>query len=108
MEASSISSLSTKMIFILKLPCVIAGLSEELQTVLRMMLAPEPSERPTVSELLALPSVRKRRWRRRIYLMAAETMLTLASLCQVTEPINPLNVNLLGLFILINSLVKYP
>uniref|UniRef100_A0A3Q3CKD6 non-specific serine/threonine protein kinase n=1 Tax=Haplochromis burtoni TaxID=8153 RepID=A0A3Q3CKD6_HAPBU len=35
------------------------GLSEELQTVLQMMLAPEPSERPTVSELLALPSVRK-------------------------------------------------
>ncbi|XP_063338221.1 membrane-associated tyrosine- and threonine-specific cdc2-inhibitory kinase [Pelmatolapia mariae] len=59
------------------------GLSEELQTVLQMMLAPEPSERPTVSELLALPSVRKRRWRRRMYLMAAETMLTLASLCQI-------------------------
>uniref|UniRef100_A0A3B4GJM5 non-specific serine/threonine protein kinase n=1 Tax=Pundamilia nyererei TaxID=303518 RepID=A0A3B4GJM5_9CICH len=80
------------------------GLSEELQTVLQMMLAPEPSERPTVSELLALPSVRKRRWRRRMYLMAAETMLTLASLCQVTESLNPLNINLLGLIILINSL----
>ncbi|XP_008302285.1 membrane-associated tyrosine- and threonine-specific cdc2-inhibitory kinase [Stegastes partitus] len=59
------------------------GLSDELQTVLRMMLAPEPSERPTVSELLALPCVRKRRWKRRIYLMVAETLLSLASLCQL-------------------------
>uniref|UniRef100_A0A3B5KRY3 non-specific serine/threonine protein kinase n=1 Tax=Xiphophorus couchianus TaxID=32473 RepID=A0A3B5KRY3_9TELE len=53
------------------------GLSVELQSVLRMMLAPQPSERPTVSQLLALPCVRKRRWKRRIYLMVAETMLTL-------------------------------
>ncbi|XP_039991129.1 membrane-associated tyrosine- and threonine-specific cdc2-inhibitory kinase isoform X2 [Xiphias gladius] len=60
-----------------------SGLSTELQTVLQMMLAPEPSERPTVSELLALPSVRKHRWKRRIYLMVAETFLTLASFCQV-------------------------
>ncbi|XP_026171774.1 membrane-associated tyrosine- and threonine-specific cdc2-inhibitory kinase [Mastacembelus armatus] len=59
------------------------GLSTELQTVLGMMLAPEPSERPTVSELLALPSVRKHRWKRRIYLMFTETMLTLTSLCQL-------------------------
>ncbi|KAM7370847.1 hypothetical protein PAMP_010361 [Pampus punctatissimus] len=59
------------------------GLSVELQTVLRMMLAPEPSDRPTVSELLALPSVRKHRWKRRICLMLAETMLTFASLCQL-------------------------
>ncbi|XP_015231440.1 PREDICTED: membrane-associated tyrosine- and threonine-specific cdc2-inhibitory kinase [Cyprinodon variegatus] len=58
------------------------GLSVELQSVLRMMLTPEPSERPTVSQLLALPSVRKRRWKRRIYLMVAETMLTLVSFCQ--------------------------
>ncbi|MEQ2180184.1 hypothetical protein GOODEAATRI_033106, partial [Goodea atripinnis] len=58
-------------------------LSVELQSVLRMMLAPEPSERPTVSELLALPSVRKRRWKRHIYLMVAETMLTLVSFCRV-------------------------
>lgn len=61
------------------------GLSPELQTVLRMMLAPDPSERPTASELLALPSVWKHSWRRRIYLYIAETTLTLASLCQVTE-----------------------
>ncbi|XP_062299254.1 membrane-associated tyrosine- and threonine-specific cdc2-inhibitory kinase [Scomber scombrus] len=60
-----------------------SGLSAELQSVLRMMLAPEPSDRPTVSELLALPSVRKHRWKRRICLMLAETMLTLASLCQL-------------------------
>ncbi|KAM6897742.1 membrane-associated tyrosine- and threonine-specific cdc2-inhibitory kinase [Xenentodon cancila] len=59
------------------------GLSAELQSVLRMMLAPEPSERPTVAELLALHSVRKHRWKRRIYLLVAETMLTLASLCQL-------------------------
>ncbi|XP_008435791.1 membrane-associated tyrosine- and threonine-specific cdc2-inhibitory kinase, partial [Poecilia reticulata] len=58
------------------------GLSVELQSVLRMMLAPEPNERPTVSQLLALPCVRKRRWKRRIYLMVAETMLTLVSFCQ--------------------------
>lgn len=58
------------------------GLSVELQSVLRMMLAPEPSERPTVSELLALPSVWKHRWKRRISLMVAEATLTLASLCQ--------------------------
>ncbi|XP_018542794.1 LOW QUALITY PROTEIN: membrane-associated tyrosine- and threonine-specific cdc2-inhibitory kinase [Lates calcarifer] len=60
-----------------------SGLSTELQAVLQMMLAPEPSERPTVSELLALPAVKKHRWKRRIYLIVAETVLTLASLCQL-------------------------
>uniref|UniRef100_UPI0037E9A7AB membrane-associated tyrosine- and threonine-specific cdc2-inhibitory kinase n=1 Tax=Semicossyphus pulcher TaxID=241346 RepID=UPI0037E9A7AB len=59
-----------------------SGLSAEFQTVLRMMLAPQPSDRPTVSELLALPSVWKHRWKRCIYLMVTETVLTLASLCQ--------------------------
>ncbi|XP_034563763.1 membrane-associated tyrosine- and threonine-specific cdc2-inhibitory kinase isoform X1 [Notolabrus celidotus] len=59
-----------------------SGLSAELQTVLRMMLAPDPSDRPTVFELLALPPVWKHRWKRRIYLMVAETVLTLVSLCQ--------------------------
>ncbi|KAG7464211.1 membrane-associated tyrosine-and threonine-specific cdc2-inhibitory kinase [Solea senegalensis] len=58
------------------------GLSLELQTVLSMMLAPEPSERPTVSELLALRFIRKRMWKRRVYLMVAETVLRLVSLCQ--------------------------
>lgn len=70
-----------------------AGLSTQLQTVLRMMLAPEPSERPTVSELLALPSVWKHRWKRRIYLMVAETVLTLASVCQVLCSINLLHLH---------------
>uniref|UniRef100_A0A3Q3BEW9 non-specific serine/threonine protein kinase n=1 Tax=Kryptolebias marmoratus TaxID=37003 RepID=A0A3Q3BEW9_KRYMA len=61
------------------------GLSVELQSVLRMMLTPEPSERPTVSELLALPSVRKHRWKRRIYLTVAEAMRTLVSLLEITS-----------------------
>ncbi|CAJ1081107.1 membrane-associated tyrosine- and threonine-specific cdc2-inhibitory kinase isoform X1 [Xyrichtys novacula] len=61
---------------------ITSGLSVELQTVLQMMLAPDPCDRPTVSELLALPSVWKRRWKRRIYLMVAETVLTLVSFCQ--------------------------
>nr|XP_057918472.1 membrane-associated tyrosine- and threonine-specific cdc2-inhibitory kinase isoform X2 [Doryrhamphus excisus] len=65
------------------LPPVTRGLSADLQKVLQMMLAPEPSERPTVSELLALPSVRKRRWKRRVYLIFAETMLTLTLFCQM-------------------------
>ncbi|XP_073345932.1 membrane-associated tyrosine- and threonine-specific cdc2-inhibitory kinase [Pagrus major] len=60
-----------------------SDLSTELQTVLRMMLAPEPSQRPTVSELLALPYVWKHRWKRRIYLMVTEAALRLASVCQV-------------------------
>lgn len=60
-----------------------SGLSDELQTVLRMMLVPEPSARATVSELLALPSVRRKKWKRCIYLMVVEAMLTLASLCQL-------------------------
>lgn len=60
-----------------------SGLSVELQSVLRMMLTPEPSERPSVSELLALPFVKKHRWKRRVHLMVAEAVLTLVSLCQV-------------------------
>lgn len=60
-----------------------SGLSSEFQSVLRMMLAPDPLERPTVSELLSLPCVRKRRWKRRIYLMINETVLAMASLCQL-------------------------
>ncbi|KAF7659522.1 hypothetical protein LDENG_00296160 [Lucifuga dentata] len=58
-------------------------LSAELQTVLRMMLAPKPTERATVSELLSLPSVRKHVWKRRIYLLFTEAMLMLASLFQL-------------------------
>lgn len=58
-------------------------LSSEFQTVLEMMLAPDPSKRPTVSELLSLPCVKKRRWKRHIYLMITETVLALTSLCQM-------------------------
>lgn len=78
----------------LPFPSVLAGLSVELQTVLQMMLAPEPSERPTVSELLALPSVRKHRWKRRMYLMVTEAALALTSLCQVRCLTHLLNRNL--------------
>lgn len=60
-----------------------AGLSGELQSVLQMMLNPKPSERPTVSELLGLPSVWKYRWKRRVYLLLTEAAQTLASICQV-------------------------
>ncbi|XP_076007758.1 membrane-associated tyrosine- and threonine-specific cdc2-inhibitory kinase [Genypterus blacodes] len=60
-----------------------SALSVELQTVLRMMLAPEPTHRASVSQLLALPSVRKQRWKRRGCLLFREAVLTLASLCQV-------------------------
>ncbi|XP_061613357.1 membrane-associated tyrosine- and threonine-specific cdc2-inhibitory kinase [Phyllopteryx taeniolatus] len=66
-----------------RLPEVASGLSTDLQKVLQMMLTPEPSNRPTVPELLALPSVRKRMWKRRAYLFFAETMLTLTFFCQV-------------------------
>ncbi|XP_061160389.1 membrane-associated tyrosine- and threonine-specific cdc2-inhibitory kinase [Syngnathus typhle] len=65
------------------LPEVATGLSSDLRKVLQMMLCPEPSDRPTVRQLLALPAVRKRRWKRRTYLMLAETVLTLASFCQM-------------------------
>ncbi|KAF3704441.1 Membrane-associated tyrosine- and threonine-specific cdc2-inhibitory kinase [Channa argus] len=60
-----------------------SGLSTDLQTVLQMMLSPEPSKRPTVSELLALPCVRKHRLKRLIYLTVTETALALTSLCQL-------------------------
>ncbi|XP_051928223.1 membrane-associated tyrosine- and threonine-specific cdc2-inhibitory kinase [Hippocampus zosterae] len=65
------------------LPEVARGLSTDLQEVLQMMLSPEPSERPTVPELLALPAVRKHRWKRHAYLIFTETMLTLAFFCRV-------------------------
>ncbi|XP_075890362.1 membrane-associated tyrosine- and threonine-specific cdc2-inhibitory kinase [Nelusetta ayraudi] len=60
-----------------------SSLSSDLQTVLRMMLAPEPSDRPTVSELLALPAVWKERWKRRMFLIVAEMAMTLTSFCQM-------------------------
>ncbi|KAM8876480.1 membrane-associated tyrosine- and threonine-specific cdc2-inhibitory kinase isoform 1-T4 [Synchiropus picturatus] len=65
------------------LPAEVTGeLSTELQSILKMMLCPDPSKRPTVAELLALPCVRKHAWKRRVHLTLAETALTLASFCQ--------------------------
>ncbi|XP_041740036.2 membrane-associated tyrosine- and threonine-specific cdc2-inhibitory kinase [Coregonus clupeaformis] len=58
------------------------ALSVELQTVLRMMLAPEVSVRATVPELLNLPVVRRHRWRRHVSLLLRETLLTLVTFCQ--------------------------
>ncbi|KAM3860112.1 membrane-associated tyrosine- and threonine-specific cdc2-inhibitory kinase [Diretmus argenteus] len=58
------------------------ALSAELQTVLRMMLNPEPSKRATVDQLLSIPSVRRHRWRRRVSLLLSEAVLTLASFYQ--------------------------
>ncbi|KAM6951159.1 membrane-associated tyrosine- and threonine-specific cdc2-inhibitory kinase [Aplochiton taeniatus] len=58
------------------------ALSTELQTVLKMMLVPEPSERATVPQLTSLPSVVRHRWRRRAHLLLCETMLALVTLCQ--------------------------
>ncbi|XP_008312267.1 membrane-associated tyrosine- and threonine-specific cdc2-inhibitory kinase [Cynoglossus semilaevis] len=64
-------------------PEVTDGLSAELQRILHMMLAPKPSDRPSVSELLAFPSIRRHRWKRRIYLLFTESLLTLTSICQL-------------------------
>lgn len=66
--------------------CVLPGLSVELQTVLRMMLAPELSVRATVPELLTLPVVRRHRWRRNVSLLLRETLLILVTFCQVGKP----------------------
>ncbi|XP_064180639.1 membrane-associated tyrosine- and threonine-specific cdc2-inhibitory kinase [Anguilla rostrata] len=58
------------------------GLSGDLQSVLRMMLSPDPSKRATVPQLLALPVVRRQRWRRQVSLLLTESLLFLFSLCQ--------------------------
>ncbi|XP_061086771.1 membrane-associated tyrosine- and threonine-specific cdc2-inhibitory kinase [Conger conger] len=58
------------------------GLSGDLQSVLRMMLSPDPSMRATVPQLLALPMVRRWRWRRQVSLFLGESLLFLFSLCQ--------------------------
>ena len=63
--------------------CCCVVLSDELQTVLKMMLASEPLERASVPQLLSLPAVRRRLWRRRLSLVLQETALWLASLYQV-------------------------
>ncbi|CAL9699102.1 unnamed protein product [Knipowitschia caucasica] len=58
------------------------GLSPEFQRVLQTMLEPDPSKRPTVSELLSLPCVKKQIWKRQIYLTVTEAILALASFFQ--------------------------
>ncbi|XP_063078095.1 membrane-associated tyrosine- and threonine-specific cdc2-inhibitory kinase [Engraulis encrasicolus] len=58
------------------------GLSVELQRVLRLMLTSDPEARPSVEQLLALPSVRKHTWRRHAHLLLTESLQTLFSLSQ--------------------------
>ncbi|XP_072523603.1 membrane-associated tyrosine- and threonine-specific cdc2-inhibitory kinase [Salminus brasiliensis] len=58
------------------------ALSSELQDVLRLMLAPEPRDRATVQQLLALPSVQKHRWRRQLSLRVRESWLSVLTLTQ--------------------------
>ncbi|XP_066520772.1 membrane-associated tyrosine- and threonine-specific cdc2-inhibitory kinase [Hoplias malabaricus] len=61
----------------------INSLSPELQEVLKLMLAPEPRDRATVQQLLALPSVRKHRWRRQVSLWLSESWLSILTLTQL-------------------------
>ncbi|KAJ8414202.1 hypothetical protein AAFF_G00050720 [Aldrovandia affinis] len=61
---------------------LINALSSELQSVLRMMLSPDPSARATVPQLLALSVVRRQRWRRKVSLLLTESLLFLFSFCQ--------------------------
>ncbi|KAL2078743.1 hypothetical protein ACEWY4_026428 [Coilia grayii] len=58
------------------------GLSPELRHVLQLMLTSDPSRRPSVEQLLALPSVRKHSWRRHAHLLLHESLQTLLSLSQ--------------------------
>ena len=79
-------NLSFRSVFLDQTPdvcCCCVVLSDELQTVLKMMLASEPLERASVPQLLSLPSVRRRLWRRRLSLFLQETALRVASLYQV-------------------------
>ncbi|XP_023646832.1 membrane-associated tyrosine- and threonine-specific cdc2-inhibitory kinase [Paramormyrops kingsleyae] len=57
-------------------------LSSELQSVLKMMLAPEPSARATVLQLLTLPAVRRQRLKRQVSLFLLESLLFFFSFCQ--------------------------
>lgn len=58
------------------------ALSAELQYVLRLMLKPEPCDRATASQLLTLPTVSKRTWRRQLSLYIIESFLSLFYCCQ--------------------------
>ncbi|XP_055031939.2 membrane-associated tyrosine- and threonine-specific cdc2-inhibitory kinase isoform X2 [Misgurnus anguillicaudatus] len=53
------------------------ALSAEMQYVLRLMLKPEPCDRATASQLLTLPTVSKRKWRRQLSLYIIESFLSL-------------------------------
>lgn len=74
----------TKYLYVFLCVCVcVVGLSPELQHVLRLMLASEPSRRPSAEQLLSLPSVRKHSWRRHVCLLLHESLQALLSYSQV-------------------------
>lgn len=58
------------------------ALSLELQHVIRLMLVSDPRNRATAEQLLSLPSVRKRGWRRRLRLRLQESWLCVLALGQ--------------------------
>ncbi|XP_059809903.1 membrane-associated tyrosine- and threonine-specific cdc2-inhibitory kinase [Hypanus sabinus] len=61
-------------------PEFVSGLSPALRDLLRLMLEPDPRQRPTVEELLSLPALRRvRRWRhlRLVMLSGLERALVL-------------------------------
>lgn len=58
------------------------ALSPELQSVLRLMLTPDPHKRPSAKELLDMRPVRAHSWRRRICLAISEAAHTLIALTQ--------------------------
>uniref|UniRef100_A0A8C1WPB4 non-specific serine/threonine protein kinase n=1 Tax=Cyprinus carpio TaxID=7962 RepID=A0A8C1WPB4_CYPCA len=53
------------------------ALSEDMQYMLRLMLNPETCKRATAQQLLSLPSVCKRKWRRQLSLCIIESFLSL-------------------------------
>ncbi|KAL4617777.1 membrane-associated tyrosine- and threonine-specific cdc2-inhibitory kinase-like [Arapaima gigas] len=59
-----------------------SGLSSNLQSVLKMMLVPDPTARATVSQLLELPVVRRHGLRRQVSLFLAESVHALSSICK--------------------------
>ncbi|KAF4106757.1 membrane-associated tyrosine- and threonine-specific cdc2-inhibitory kinase isoform X2 [Onychostoma macrolepis] len=58
------------------------ALSEDMQYMLRLMLNPEPCKRSTAQQLLSLPFVCKRKWRRQLSLCIIECFLSLFQWCQ--------------------------
>lgn len=58
------------------------ALSEDMQYLLRLMLNPEACKRATTQQLLSLPSVCKRKWRRQLSLYFTESFLSLFHWCQ--------------------------